>query len=77
MISPLTVIALLTLAAAGPVNPRAEAKPARPQIRTLGTIDLDMVETTPVVFHDRLLALLDQYVRPLVVRSAAPVASRA
>jgi hypothetical protein len=37
-------------------------EPARPKIRKLGTIDLDMVETTPVVFHDRLHRF--EYVRP-------------
>jgi alpha-L-fucosidase len=34
----------------------------RPSIRKLGTLDLDMVETTPVVFHDRLYRF--EYVRP-------------
>jgi hypothetical protein len=33
-------------------GPRDEA--GRPLIRKLGTIDLDLVETTPVVFHGRL-----------------------
>ncbi len=36
--------------------------PARPKIRKLGTLDLDMVETTPVVFRDRLYRF--EYVRP-------------
>ena len=35
--------------------------PARPQIRKLGTLDLDMVEATPVVFKDRLYRF--EYVR--------------
>ena len=34
---------------------------ARPLIEKLGTIDCDMVETTPVVFHDRLYRF--EYVR--------------
>ncbi len=34
----------------------------RPTIRKVGTLDLDMVETTPVVFHDRLYRF--EYVRP-------------
>ncbi len=37
-------------------------EPARPKIRKLGTLDLDMVETTPVVFRDRLYCF--EYVRP-------------
>jgi alpha-L-fucosidase len=36
--------------------------PRRPEIRKLGTIDLDMVETTPVVFKGRLYRF--EYVRP-------------
>lgn len=35
--------------------------PARPQIRKLGTLDLGMVETTPIVFRDRLYRF--EYVR--------------
>ncbi len=43
--------------------PNAHAdEPARPKIRKLGTLDLDMVETTPVVFRDRLYRF--EYVRP-------------
>lgn len=43
--------------------PSAHADPAgRPSIRKLGTLDLDMVETTPVVFRDRLYRF--EYVRP-------------
>jgi alpha-L-fucosidase len=37
-------------------------KPQRPSIRKRGTLDLDMVETTPVVFRDRLYCF--EYVRP-------------
>ena len=37
-------------------------EPQRPPIRKLGTLDLDMVETTPVVFRDRLYRF--EYVRP-------------
>ncbi len=36
--------------------------PGRPAIRKLGTLDLDMVEATPVVFRDRLYRF--EYVRP-------------
>jgi hypothetical protein len=36
-------------------------EPQRPSIRKLGTLDLDMVETTPVVFHDHLYRF--EYVR--------------
>jgi alpha-L-fucosidase len=36
-------------------------EPHRPLIRRLGTLDLDMVETTPVVFRDRLYRF--EYVR--------------
>jgi hypothetical protein len=39
----------------------ADDKPVRPIIRKLGTIDLLMVETTPVVFKDRLSRF--EYVR--------------
>ncbi len=43
--------------------PKASSnEPARPTIRKLGTLDLDMVETTPVVFRDRLYCF--EYVRP-------------
>ncbi|MBP7051296.1 MAG: hypothetical protein KBE65_09800 [Phycisphaerae bacterium] len=48
-----TGLLLLTIASgiasAGPVDPQG-----RPLIRKLGTIDCDLVETTPVVFHERL-----------------------
>jgi hypothetical protein len=37
---------------AAPPNARADG-PRRPEIRKLGTLDLDMVEATPVVFRDR------------------------
>lgn len=37
-------------------------KPVAPSIRKLGTLDLDMVETTPAVFRDRLYRF--EYVRP-------------
>jgi hypothetical protein len=36
-------------------------EPTRPQIRKLGTLDLDMVEATPVVSKDRLYRF--EYVR--------------
>jgi hypothetical protein len=38
---------------AAPPNAKASG-PRRPEIRKLGTLDLDMVEATPVVFKDRL-----------------------
>jgi len=49
-----------------PVGWKAPAEPAtkkaeRPAIRKLGTIDLDLVEATPVVFRDKLLRF--EYVR--------------
>ena len=37
-------------------------EPQRPPIRKIGTLDLDMVETTPVVFRDQLYRF--EYVRP-------------
>ena len=37
-------------------------EPQRPPIRKIGTLDLDMVETTPVVFQDQLYRF--EYVRP-------------
>ncbi|UCD53339.1 MAG: exo-alpha-sialidase [Phycisphaerales bacterium] len=42
-------VILLGTAAAGPVDPQG-----RPLIRTLGTIDCDLVETTPIVFQGKL-----------------------
>jgi hypothetical protein len=43
--------------------PRAFSdEPVGPSIRKLGTLDLDMVATTPVVFHDHLYRF--EYVRP-------------
>ena len=56
---PVALVAILlpTLA------PKAHSdEPARPEIRKRGTLDLDMVETTPVVFRDRLYCF--EYVRP-------------
>ncbi len=43
------------------VEARAD-EPVKPKIRKLGTVDLDMVEKTPVVFRDRLYRF--EYVRP-------------
>ena len=43
-------------------NRTLSGEPQRPTIRKLGTLDLDMVETTPVVFRDRLYCF--EYVRP-------------
>ena len=51
------VMACLALASPGAL---ADG-PKRPEIRKLGTIDLDMVEATPVVFKDRLYRF--EYVR--------------
>ena len=44
------------------VSTSLSSEPQRPTIRKLGTLDLDMVETTPVVFRDRLYRF--EYVRP-------------
>src|SRR5437773_3177155 len=41
----------------------------RPVVHKLGTIDCDMVETTPVVFHDRLYRV--EYVRDRYTGKAA------
>ncbi|MFQ6040458.1 MAG: hypothetical protein ACE5PV_06340, partial [Candidatus Poribacteria bacterium] len=35
-------------------NSNDKAQSRKPQIEKLGTIDCDMVETTPIVFHGRL-----------------------
>jgi hypothetical protein len=43
------------------LSPARADEPPRPQIRKLGTLDLDMVEATPVVFRDRLYRF--EYVR--------------
>jgi hypothetical protein len=40
----------------------ATEEPRRPMIRKLGTLNLDLVEATPVVFRDRLYRF--EYVRP-------------
>lgn len=50
------LVLLLTL----PVAPEA-GQPAKPKIKKLGTLDLLVVEATPVVFHDRLYRF--EYVR--------------
>src|SRR6185503_13014949 len=50
--NPMLVILVLLLACrvwCGPTD-----KDGRPLIQKLGTVDLDLVETTPVVFKDRL-----------------------
>ena len=39
------------------LSPAHADGPPRPQIRKLGTLDLDMVEATPVVFRDRAVSL--------------------
>src|SRR3954464_5554349 len=51
------VLACLALALRGALAD----EPRRPQIRKLGTLDLDLVEATPVVFRDRLYRF--EYVR--------------
>ncbi len=56
-ISPILLMVFLALA---PSPTRAD-EPIRPQIHKLGTLDLDMVEATPVVFKDRLYRF--EYVR--------------
>ena len=43
------------------LSPAHADEPPRPAIRKLGTLDLDMVEATPVVFRDRLYRF--EYVR--------------
>ncbi|MFH1738606.1 MAG: hypothetical protein ABIH23_06325 [bacterium] len=43
------------------VVPASETKIEKPEIRKLGTIDCDLVETTPIVFHERLYRF--EYVR--------------
>src|SRR5271155_1070114 len=53
-----TVLPLLVIVI---VAAAADDKPKRPTIKKLGTIDLLMVETTPVVFKDRLYRF--EYVR--------------
>jgi hypothetical protein len=45
----LTLMTCLALASLAPAD-----DPRRPEIRKLGTLDLDMVEATPVVFKQRL-----------------------
>lgn len=52
------VSAFATLSASG----LAQAAPEPPKIVKLGTIDLDLVETTPVVFQGRVYRY--EYVRP-------------
>src|SRR6516225_5709951 len=57
--APVLFIALVSL---GLTDRRSLAdEPHRPLIRKLGTLDLDMVETTPVVLRDRLYRF--EYVR--------------
>jgi hypothetical protein len=56
---PPTVLILACLVAAS--SPARADEPTRPQIRKLGTLDLDVVEATPVVFKDRLYRF--EYVR--------------
>lgn len=53
----------IALVAARPISAQEEAAPAPspPRIEKLGTIDCDMVETTPVVFHGKLYRF--EYVR--------------
>jgi hypothetical protein len=62
----LAVMASLILALGSPealtaTPPGKGDPPRRPEIRKLGTLDLDMVEATPVVFKDRLYRF--EYVR--------------
>jgi len=44
----------LALIASGPLFAGPTDADGRPLINKLGTIDLDLVETTPIVFNDRL-----------------------
>ena len=55
----LVIAQALLLVASGTTH---GGEPHRPSIQKLGTLDLDMVEATPVVFHDRLYRF--EYVRP-------------
>ena len=65
-LSPLSLwachIALVSILLPTLVGKAHSDEPARPKIRKLGTLDLDMVETTPIVFRDRLYCF--EYVRP-------------
>jgi len=45
-----------------PATNQADTLKSKPLIRKLGTLDCDMVETTPIVFHGRLYRF--EYVRP-------------
>lgn len=54
------IMALVTILVAG-LNGSADVQAKRPTIKKLGTIDLLMVETTPVVFKERLYRF--EYVR--------------
>ena len=54
------ILALVVIVVAG-LTGSADEKIRRPTIKRLGTIDLLMVETTPVVFKDRLYRF--EYVR--------------
>jgi alpha-L-fucosidase len=56
-----TVLALLAFGCGQPGKPSAPAKPSKPLITKLGTIDCDMVETTPIVFKGKLYRF--EYVR--------------
>lgn len=53
--SPFVSCGFLAMLAAVAVAQPAGEKGKRPAIKKLGTLDCDMVETTPVVFKDRLL----------------------
>ncbi len=55
-------IALISILLPSLVPNAHSDEPARPKIPKLGTLDLDMVETTPVAFRDRLYRF--EYVRP-------------
>ena len=57
----LTVCGGLTGGALGD-PPKPDAGPQKPLIKKLGTIDCDLVEATPIVFHGRLYRF--EYVRP-------------
>src|SRR3954468_21987595 len=56
-----TMIAAVVACPALALHGARADEPPRPQIRKLGTLDLDMVEATPVVFKDRLYRF--EYVR--------------
>lgn len=56
------IIAMTSLVFGSSTGENQSDSSVKPEIKKLGTIDCDMVETTPIVFHDRLYRF--EYVRP-------------